>query len=263
MTSLRTKFLWGTVLVIVLVMSAVFAVVEHRRGRHIDGEGAAGARAIWPPWPRPPPPLQFHRPPSRTWPIAREIDVIYALSRRGGTSRRTVAVRKRWDVRSAARSTDRAGRRPIVRMPANRRVVKPCTAFAVPVIVDNHRWGTVRVGLSKRRMDAEIQRTRLELGADRHHCRSGWRPSSPTDHTPGQRLADGVAAISRGDWTTGSSPPPWTRRASRGGLQPWPLSSGSSVTPGGRARRLRQRFESQPISRATRTTSWPVSETGS
>ena len=37
--------------------------------------------------------------------------------------------------------------------------------FAVPVIVDRQKWGTVRVGLSKRRMDAEIRGTRLELTA--------------------------------------------------------------------------------------------------
>ena len=35
--------------------------------------------------------------------------------------------------------------------------------FAMPVVVDRRRWGTVRVGLSKRRMEAEIRRTRFEL----------------------------------------------------------------------------------------------------
>ncbi|MBI2462555.1 MAG: HAMP domain-containing protein [Candidatus Rokubacteria bacterium] len=37
--------------------------------------------------------------------------------------------------------------------------------FAVPVRVEGQRWGTVRVGLSKERMEAEISRTRRELGA--------------------------------------------------------------------------------------------------
>ena len=37
--------------------------------------------------------------------------------------------------------------------------------FAVPVMVEDRKWGTVRLGLSKRRMAAEILRTRLELGA--------------------------------------------------------------------------------------------------
>src|SRR5688500_16786212 len=37
--------------------------------------------------------------------------------------------------------------------------------FALPVLVDLQKWGTVRVGLSRQRMEAEIRRTRLELGA--------------------------------------------------------------------------------------------------
>src|SRR5205807_1492053 len=37
--------------------------------------------------------------------------------------------------------------------------------FAVPVRVEGRKWGTIRVGLSKQRMDAEIRKTRLELGA--------------------------------------------------------------------------------------------------
>jgi PAS domain S-box-containing protein len=35
--------------------------------------------------------------------------------------------------------------------------------FAVPVLIGAERWGTVRVGLSKRRMEAQIHRTRIEL----------------------------------------------------------------------------------------------------
>src|SRR5206468_12135103 len=37
--------------------------------------------------------------------------------------------------------------------------------FAVPVLVDGRKWGTVRLGLTKQRMEAELRRTRLELGA--------------------------------------------------------------------------------------------------
>ena len=36
--------------------------------------------------------------------------------------------------------------------------------FSVPVIVDDRRWGTARVGLSQERMRSEIRQTRLELG---------------------------------------------------------------------------------------------------
>src|SRR2546427_11510480 len=38
-------------------------------------------------------------------------------------------------------------------------------SFAVPVQVEGRKWGTIRVGLSKQRMEAEIGKTRLELGA--------------------------------------------------------------------------------------------------
>jgi two-component system sensor histidine kinase AtoS len=75
--------------------------------------------------------------------------------------------------------------------------------FAVPVIVDNQRWGTVRVGLSKRRMDAEIRRTRLELGAlTAVTIVLGGVAAALVARRiarPVKRLADGVAAISRGE----------------------------------------------------------------
>ena len=37
--------------------------------------------------------------------------------------------------------------------------------FNVPVLVDDRKWGTVRLGISKRRMEEEILKTRLEQGA--------------------------------------------------------------------------------------------------
>ena len=33
----------------------------------------------------------------------------------------------------------------------------------MPILVEGARWGTVRIGLSRQRMDAEISRTRREL----------------------------------------------------------------------------------------------------
>jgi two-component system sensor histidine kinase AtoS len=69
--------------------------------------------------------------------------------------------------------------------------------------VDNHRWGTVRVGLSKQRMEAEIRRTRLELGAlTAVTIVLGGVAAALVARRiarPVQRLADGVAAISRGE----------------------------------------------------------------
>jgi two-component system sensor histidine kinase AtoS len=75
--------------------------------------------------------------------------------------------------------------------------------FAVPVVVNGQKWGTVRVGVSKKRMAAELLRTRAELAVlavltllvgsvtaaviARHISR------------PVQQLAEGADAIARGE----------------------------------------------------------------
>ena len=75
--------------------------------------------------------------------------------------------------------------------------------FAVPVFVNGQKWGTARVGLSKRRMQAEISRTRWELGilmlvtVGVTACAAAAvarRISRPV-----QQLADGAVAIARGE----------------------------------------------------------------
>jgi two-component system sensor histidine kinase AtoS len=75
--------------------------------------------------------------------------------------------------------------------------------FSVPVIVDNRRWGTARVGLSQKRMESEIRQTRLELGVltDITIVVGGVAAALVARQIarPVQRLADGVAAISRGE----------------------------------------------------------------
>ena len=74
--------------------------------------------------------------------------------------------------------------------------------FAVPVMVNGQKWGTVRVGLSKGRMQAEIHRIRWELGvltlvttivAACAALLVARRISRPV-----QQLAEGAAAIARG-----------------------------------------------------------------
>src|SRR4029453_11250315 len=75
--------------------------------------------------------------------------------------------------------------------------------FAVPVLIGAQRWGTVRVGLSKRRMEAQIRRTRIELaGLTAVTLLVGGlapplvaRAISP----PVRELAAGAEAIARGD----------------------------------------------------------------
>src|SRR6185369_1450557 len=80
---------------------------------------------------------------------------------------------------------------------------RPLYDFAAPILVQERKWGTVRVGLSKQRMDALIRRTRWELGAltvatlivgGLAAVLVARRISRPV-----QRVAEGAAAISRGE----------------------------------------------------------------
>ncbi len=75
--------------------------------------------------------------------------------------------------------------------------------FAVPMRVDAQRWGTARVGLSRRRMDAEIAATRRQLillavlvlaGAGLASALVARRIARPV-----RQLAAGAVAISRGE----------------------------------------------------------------
>jgi PAS domain S-box-containing protein len=75
--------------------------------------------------------------------------------------------------------------------------------FAAPIIVQDRKWGTVRVGLSKQRMEAVIRRTRWELGlltfatlmvGGLAAALVARRISRPV-----QRVAEGADAISRGE----------------------------------------------------------------
>src|SRR5206468_1227448 len=75
--------------------------------------------------------------------------------------------------------------------------------FALPVQVEGRKWGTIRVGLSKQRMEAEIGKTRVELGAltlavlllgGLAAALMARRIARPV-----QRLAEGAVAISRGE----------------------------------------------------------------
>jgi PAS domain S-box-containing protein len=75
--------------------------------------------------------------------------------------------------------------------------------FAVPVQVERQRWGTVRVGLSKRRMEAEIAKTRWELAllAVATLVLGGLASALMARRIarPVRQLAEGVVAISRGE----------------------------------------------------------------
>src|SRR5207249_446880 len=83
--------------------------------------------------------------------------------------------------------------------------------FAVPILVTGQKWGTVRVGVSKKRMQAEIVRTRSELAAltlvmllfgGVSAAFIARRISRPV-----QQLAEGAAAIARGELNQRIEPP--------------------------------------------------------
>jgi two-component system sensor histidine kinase AtoS len=170
MRSLQATFLWATVLVLGVVMTAIFVVVEHRQRGGIVAEferrGAVlsrnlgtmsyGALLLY----------NYTALEQNVARVASEDDVRYAIVLDA-------------DGRVAAHSArpDRVGQ--VLEDPASAVALASPTAmmqnslvpgtgeavydFAVPVMVEDQRWGTVRVGLSRQRMQAEIRNTRLEL----------------------------------------------------------------------------------------------------
>ncbi|MBI4637646.1 MAG: HAMP domain-containing protein [Candidatus Rokubacteria bacterium] len=208
--SLRGKFLWGTVLVIVLVMATVITVVEHRlrvaiideverRGEVLVRNLAAMSYG----------PLLLYNFTALEQNVARvggEADVVYAIVL---DAEGKVAAHSRHPERVGffleGAVHDRAARTGT--LPSQEAVAgntgESVYDFAVPVLVSGEKWGTVRVGLSKRRMEAEIRRTRWELGALTGVVLllGGLAAALVARRIarPVQRLAEGVAAISRGE----------------------------------------------------------------
>lgn len=170
--SLRIKLLWGTVLVIVLVMAAVMVVVEHRQRESIVEEfqrrGEVLARSLAATSQGPLLLYNFTVLEQNVARVAAEDDVVYA-----------VVLDADGKVAAHSRHPDRVGVSPVggvaeraakadasfMQATWDTETGQPIYEFALPVFVDHQKWGTVRVALSRRRMDAEIRKTRLELGA--------------------------------------------------------------------------------------------------
>ena len=188
--SLRAKFLWGMVLVLVLTMAAVTVVVEHRQRATIVSEveqrGAVLARNLAAISYGPLLLYNFTALEQNVARVAAETDVVYAVVLDA-------------DGRIAAHSR-RAERVGEIFAPSRD---PSLSDFAVPVMVGREQWGTVHVGLSRRRMDAEIFKTRVELGVltlailllgGGAAALVGRRIARPV-----RELAEGAAAISRGE----------------------------------------------------------------
>lgn len=165
--SLQARLLWGTVLVLCLVMAAVVVVVEHRqrdaiiaevqtRGQVLAQSLAAmsyGALVVY----------NFTALEQSAARVAGEADVVYVIildaeGRVAAHSHRPDrvglplegAVHER-----AAEATSLLVQDTV--LPATGEAIYD---IAVPVLVQDQKWGTIRVGLSRRRMEAEIWKTR-------------------------------------------------------------------------------------------------------
>jgi PAS domain S-box-containing protein len=206
--SLRTKLLIGTILIIAVLMIAVTAIVErrqrmtiidevHRRGTAL-AEGLAGVSAgallLY----------NFTALEQNVVRFDRETDVSYALilDRAG-----EVVAHSRAPAHVGLTLSDAVSLRAMAAAPVIQETVgadgEALYDFAVPIMVEGDLWGTVRIGLSRRRMDAQIADTRRELAALAVVALvlGGLATAMVARRItrPVRQLADGVAAIARGE----------------------------------------------------------------
>jgi PAS domain S-box-containing protein len=206
--SLRAQLLLGTFLVSALVMTAVTVVVDHRQRvaivEEVQRRGDALARNLaaisYPSLVL----YDYKALEQNVDQVATEADVVYAIvfyadGIVAAHSQHPERVGQRLQGVAHERAAD-AGE------PLTQETVSGGVAvydFAIPVFVENRRWATIRLGLSKTRMDAEIRRTRLELGALTlvTLLLAGMAAALVARRIarPVQRLAEGAAAISRGE----------------------------------------------------------------
>jgi PAS domain S-box-containing protein len=206
--SLRAQLLLGTFLVSALVMTAVIVVVDHRQRvaivEEVQRRGDALARNLaaisYPSLVL----YDYKALEQNVDQVATEADVVYAIvfyadGIVAAHSQHPERVGQRFQGVVPERAAD-------ADEPLTQETVSGGVAvydFAIPVFVESRRWATIRLGLSKRRMDAEIRRTRLELGAlTLVTLLLGGVAAALVARRiarPVQRLAEGAAAISRGE----------------------------------------------------------------
>jgi PAS domain S-box-containing protein len=207
--SLRTKFLVGTLLVVSAVMGALVLIVEARQReaiiREVQQRGLALARDLAAVSTGP---LVLYNYTQLEQHVARledETDVAYAmvLDREG----RVAAHSHRPEIVGTLLSSAVLDRILSTDTTLTQELATPdgqaLYDFAVPMLVDAERWGTARVGLSRRRMEAEIVDTRRQLlglavlvlaGAGLASALVARRIARPV-----RQLAVGAMAISRGE----------------------------------------------------------------
>src|SRR5262245_62704443 len=206
--SLRTKFLVGTLLVVSAMMGPLVLIVEARQReaiiREVRQRGIALARDLAAVSTGP---LVLYNYTQLEQHVARldaETDVAYAmiLDREG----RVAAHSHRPEIVGtmlSGESLDRILSTETTAQELEGPDGQGLYDFAVPMLVDAERWGTARVGLSRKRMEAEIVATRRQLlglavlvlvGAGLASALVARRIARPV-----RQLAVGAVAISRGE----------------------------------------------------------------
>jgi len=207
--SLQARLLWGTVPVICVVMVSLLVVVEQRqraavvdeterRGQVLAKDLAAisqGALLLY----------NFTALEQNVARLTAEQDVHYAIILDADGRVIADSARAERIGQVLPSSVDRLAAEtlePLIQETATKSG-RALYDFAAPIIVQGRKWGTVRVGLSKQRMEALIRRTRWELGVltlatlivgGLAAAIVARRISRPV-----QRVAEGAAAISRGE----------------------------------------------------------------
>jgi len=207
---LQAQFLLGTVLVLLLVMAAVIVVVEHRQRAAIIEEvqrrGESIARNLAALSAGPLLLYNFTALEQNVARVAGEADVVYAiiLDAEGKVATHSrhpelAGVALRAPVDEVAAKTDIFLIQETVLGDTGESIYD----FVVPVMIDRQRWGTVRIGLSKRWMEAAISQTRWDFGAVTlvTLVLGGVVAALVAARIarPVRELAEGAAAISRGE----------------------------------------------------------------
>ena len=207
--SLRTKFLVGTLLVVASVMSALVLIVEHRQReaiiREVQRRGDALARDLAAVSTGPLVLYNYTQLEQNVVRVATETDVAYAmiLDRDG----RVAAHDHRPEMVGTLLTSGALDRILSTDATVVQEIDGPdgeaLYDFTVPIRVDAQPWGTARVGLSRRRMEAEIAATRRQLvllailvlgGAGLASALVARRIARPV-----RQLAAGAVGISRGE----------------------------------------------------------------
>jgi two-component system sensor histidine kinase AtoS len=196
--SLQARFLWATVLVVFAVMTAVIFVVDPRPRAGIIEEVERRGEVLS---------LLLYNFTALEQSVARmagEPDVRYAIvldadGRVAAHSARPDRVGHALD--DALQTRVLAAEAPLMQETAL--AGEGLYDFAVPIWVERQRWGTVRIGLSKRRMEAAITRTRGELlvltAVTLIFGGIAAALVARRIARPVRQLAEGAAAISRGE----------------------------------------------------------------